>query len=190
MNYDKSLIIDFADDIQSSNCDSLVLAIIYSRDRPISKARVQREALIYNQAYTSNQAHEPYYYGGYSDDVSESYSILSDIGMVKAGSDGMVLTGFGNALSQYMGSNEDYMLGFQRVERMESSMGGLSDRELMAITYRLFPELARKSSMSAAMDPLIEILDLNGKPLKDWGPEEFLDCVREGRTLSSGRLTG
>jgi hypothetical protein len=99
----------------------------------------------------------------------------------------MTLTNFGEAIAQSMRQHENPSLELTRAEKMEASLGSLNDKELVAITYFLFPDLAKKSTISAAIEPLIDALTLNGKPLRAWDADDFLEHVRDGRPLSPGR---
>jgi len=181
MDYESEMIEDFIVDLKDTKTDLLVLCLIDSRDRPMLKTRIQKEALIFNQVYTKSE-HEPYYFGGYSDDIDESYSSLSDIGLLRTENKGYVLSGFGKAIVKALDERDDET--FRRSELLNKALANIDDRSLVAITYSLFPKLAEKSIIAESLNPLINKLIMNGKPLSDWTREEFIDCVRKGTPIT------
>ena len=189
MVYDEELIKDIIEDLGDSEPDKLVLFILHYRNRPVLRTRMQKEALIYNQAYTDREEHEAYYFGGYSDDIDESYSTLSDTGMIKNSNMGMKLTSFGSeVITQMIEEKKDNGMS-KNTELMEKSIGSVDDKSLVAITYHLFPKLAKESTIANSINPIIDSLLLNGKPLKEWNEDLFLECVRAGTIITVKRCT-
>ncbi|MBR7152275.1 MAG: hypothetical protein IKD00_00830 [Candidatus Methanomethylophilaceae archaeon] len=187
MEYDEDLIEDILYDIEEQECDKLVLILVGSRQQPMMKTRIQKMSLIYNQAYTTNREHEAYYFGGYSDDIDESYTSLLETGVLMSKSSGYVLSEFGeNLISVLKNKGNDKEL-VDRIGRMEQSLGSIEDKSLVAITYELFPDLAEKSTIARSISPLIKSLMLNDKPLVDWNADEFLNHVRKGEIIHTRR---
>ena len=187
MTYDNDFIEDVLDEIEDQECDKLVLSIVGYRNRPILKTRIQKEALIFNQVYSSDKSHEAYYFGGYSDDIDESYSSLVEIGLMKNVPSGFVLTEFGGIILNNIEQDEDK--GFiDKVRNIEKSIQFIDDKALVAITYHLFPDLAKKSTIADSISPLIEKLLLNGKALKNWNADEFKSSIRNGDIMHVERI--
>jgi len=187
--YDDKIIEDFALELKSSESDTLVLFILRSRGRPVAKTRLQKEALIFNRAYGYENEHEAYHFGGYSDDIDESYSTLSDVGIISSGSNGMTLTNFGRTVADRMASEKVDSDNRERTELLEKAIGHIDDRSLVAVTYHLFPELAEESVIRGPIRSIIDTAVLNSRPLKEWTADEFLECVRNGIPMTFGRVT-
>lgn len=181
MGYESEMIEDYIEDLKDTKTDLLVLCLIHSRAKPMLKTRIQKEALIYNQTYTKS-AHEPYYFGGYSDDVDESYSSLSDIGLLRTENKGYILSDFGNAIATTLSEKDDETI--RRSKLLNQALAKIDDKSLVAITYSLFPSLAEKSIIAESLSPLIDKMKMNNKPLRDWTPEEFIECIREGTPIT------
>lgn len=187
MTYDNDFIEDVLDEIEDQECDKLVLSIVGCREKPMLKTRIQKEALIFNQVYSSGKSHAAYYFGGYSDDIDESYSSLVEIGLMKNDSSGFVLTEFGKVILRNIEQGEGKSF-VDRVKNIEGSIHSIDDKALVAITYQVFPDLAKKSTISGSMAPLIEKLLLNGKTLKSWNADEFKSCIRNGEVMRVERI--
>ncbi len=189
MGYDESLIRDVVDDLVGSRSDPLVMAIIRSRETPTSMLRIHRSALIYNQSYAPDGYREADRIRMYTDDVEESCLMLSNIRILSPGREGMLLSGFGEAVAGHMESDDGSSPVFERARRMESSLGRIDDMYLLAITCHMYPGVALIPSESPMVAPIIRGLSLNGTPLPEWTREDFTEHVLNGDVLSPGGRT-
>lgn len=183
--YDIEIVADVAFDI--TDVDMLVLCIISSRDNKATlRTRLQRESLIYNMVYGNPKSPDPYYSGGYSDDIDESSQNIADFGLLLETSNGFKVTRFGSAVTEYKKSNGHSEM-YDRVRRLNKSLDSIDDKSLVAITYELFPEFTSNSTIQQSMNFLLANMYLNGKHISEWTYMEFINEIAKGTSFSITR---
>lgn len=183
--YDSEMVADAAFDIE--DVDMLVLCIISSRNNKTTlRTRLQKESLIYNMVYGNPRSHDPYYFGGYSDDIDEASHNLADIGLLLETPNGFKMTRFGSAVTEYK-KNDGYDETCDLIKKLNNSLDNIDDKSLVAITYKFFPEFASNSTIQGSMNALLTNMNLNGKPISEWTQDEFVDEIKKGTSFSVKR---
>ena len=130
----------------SSALDAIVVSLL--RRRPSPRTSVQKLGLLV-KAIIDRQLPEEfvsYYYGGFSEEVTESLSGLVDEGFARRSSGGSYeLTSAGGALARTL--DGDQKLGHIASTSAEllEFVAGLDDGEVVSLLYGLFPELTTAS---------------------------------------------
>lgn len=155
---------EFIDDMSES--DKIVLSIIANSPN-IKSTRLQKIALIVKAALDGKveSTHGAHLFGGFSDDIDESVNSLR--------SEGFLVYHNGNGFS----INEDGKMLFQLLLKKEGSLeskvkevvdlvDSLSDKQVTALTYKLFPQLTGNSLIKDEMskigkDVIIQSFDIN-----------------------------
>lgn len=151
-----------------SPTEKLILMVV-NHSGNLKSTRLQKLSLIIKAIFEGRTpvSHGAYYFGGFSDDVEEGSSSLRDEGIVALDPrEGYTLSQDGRELVELV-SGEDPKQD-SLVQSIVQKFSRFSDRELTALTYVLFPELAEKSVIKKKMDELgnkikISEFDLNDK---------------------------
>lgn len=127
--------------------DKLVLAIL--RFSSAKSTRIHKLGLIINAIIEGNvpESHGAYYYGGFSEDIDASLTQLMEDGLVMKTNDEFTLTTYGKKVLSLLEKREDREMEeiIEIASDVVESFSELDDRELLKLTYQLFPELTDKS---------------------------------------------
>ena len=129
--------------------DKLNLVILKNEGGKSRATRIQKLGLILNAIREGKtpSSHGPYFYGGFSDDIEESLTNLLESGIIKKEHKEYVLTNYGRKVMQYLEKLNDHEFTelIKIAKDIMPAFRELNDRELVIITYILFPELAKLS---------------------------------------------
>ena len=131
-----------------SATDKLVL-LLTKYHRYIKPTRLQKIALIvYSilEKKVPKDKYGAYFFGGFSDEIEESADALKEEGLIEyIPKKGFILTSEGKELSELIEKTSKNKENIEIVRKIVESLKDLSDGEIVALTYTLFPELTTKS---------------------------------------------
>ncbi|MHB1708758.1 MAG: hypothetical protein ACYCT2_04700 [Thermoplasmataceae archaeon] len=150
----------------ASEAEKLVLSIV-RHSGAIKATRLQKISLIAKALIDGKvtDSHGAYFFGGYSDDIdeeTENMRVEGYIGYVPG--KGFVLTEDGKVAFLAI-SNRDRKID-EVVKTVTSALRNLSDKEVTAVTYGMFPQLTGKSLIKEEITTIssrinLETLKLN-----------------------------
>ena len=129
--------------------EKLVLLIAKHHKKGLKPTRLQKLTLVITAVLTGNtkklqDTYGAYFFGGFSDDVEESANVLSEEGYLEYVKDkGYRITKEGYELAEKITKkypDKDKIIG-----EITTNLEDLSDKEMLALTYSLFPELTKNS---------------------------------------------
>jgi len=136
--------------------DKLTLVTIAGSGGKSKATRIQKLGLIINAIKEGKtpSSHEPYFYGGFSDNIEESLSYLLDSGLIKKIGTEYTITEYGKKVLKFLETNNDEVYHTLKdiVDKIMPSFRRLKDDELVLLTYILFPELTEKSLIKEDME--------------------------------------
>ncbi|AKG91893.1 hypothetical protein GAH_00772 [Geoglobus ahangari] len=145
---------------EMSYYDKLTLITIKSEGGKSRATRIQKLGLIINAIKEGKtpSSHGPYFYGGFSDDIEESLNYLLESGMIKIENGEYALTEYGRKILEYLEKklDDDYKKLKEIVEDITPPLKKLNDRDLVTLTYLLFPELAKNSLIKEEIEKILE----------------------------------
>ncbi len=128
--------------------DKLVLLLTKYHGH-IKPTRLQKIALvIYSilEKKVPTDKYGAYFFGGFSDEIEESTEDLKEEGLVEyIPGKGFTLTSEGKKISELIEKTSKNKGNIEIVRKVVESLKDLSDKEIVALTYSLFPELTKKS---------------------------------------------
>jgi len=148
---------------EMSEVDKIVLITIANSGK-IKSTRLQKLTLIIKAVYDGKiDLHKPYLFGGFSDEVDENVNSLRSEGFLIY-ENGFRINEDGEELYKALLS-EEYELD-QIAKYVIKMMEGLSDTQVTAITYKLFPALTKNSIIKDKMekvgkDIIVQSFDIN-----------------------------
>ena len=161
---DKAALKDRARDL--SRYEKIVLSILRYRDSKVTS--LQKLGLLIAAIFRGNvpEGFSAYYFGGFSDDIADSIEILEDEGYLKTAPDKhLKLTEDGVALvNDFMNDAESKRI-IDISAHIAGGMQRLSENEILAIIYLMFPELTSKSLIKNRIGKIrhaknVEVYDL------------------------------
>ncbi len=160
-------IYEYIDELSDAEKISLLLIGETSK---IKSTRLQKLALIVHSLKKGKIEieHGAYLFGGFSDDVEEGVESLRSEGYLEyKNNEGYSLTKDGKKIFEALEKKDSEIYSItQQVVKM---FNNLSDRQVTAITYKLFPELTTNSIIKEEMNRVgdnIKIEQFNLKNLK------------------------
>jgi uncharacterized protein YwgA len=128
--------------------DKLVLWLLAHGEK--SRAtRLQKMGLIVNSIIEGKtpSSHGPHNFGGFSDEIEGAIIDLSEEGLVKSEGGIYRLTAYGKEILEQLQSSKDQESNKIKgaSETITQGLRKLTDRDVTALTYVLFPELAKDS---------------------------------------------
>jgi uncharacterized protein YwgA len=148
---------------EMSEVDKIVLITIANSGK-IKSTRLQKLTLIIKAVYDGKiDLHKPYLFGGFSDEVDESVNSLRSEGFLIY-ENGFRINEDGEKLYKALLSEEHEL--DQIAKYVIKMMEGLSDKQVTAITYKLFPALTKNSIIKDEMemvgkDIIVQSFDIN-----------------------------
>jgi hypothetical protein len=131
---------------ESTETDKLVLALL--RRRPSKTTSVQKLGLIVHSVFTGKvpPGFAPHFFGGFNDDIDNSLDELLEEGYIWENDAGeYALTPAGKSLiDEYLVDPVSTKMK-DISERIVGRMTHLSDRDILAVAYEMFPELTQNS---------------------------------------------
>jgi len=192
MDENEVMLLD-TDDFNDS--DRLVLSIISNSGKSIMRTRLQKSALVYSKVFGDIVKHIAYSFGGYSEDVDESVDTLLDVGAITDTKNGYALTPYGKNMADFLRRvSSEYVDVDAHSKQLSNALNGVSDRELVGLTYHLYPETSEGSIIKESVDRLNKTLSVNGKDLSDFDLKSFEREIKAGNpikvTEKRGRRNG
>ncbi len=144
---------DLADYIDATSEAERVTLLVIGYSGEIKSTRLQKMSLIVKAALDGKvpKTHGAYLFGGYSDDVEEGAENMRSEGYVA------YVSGKGYRLSE--DGEEAFKLLCKKEPKMEKTvkqvtdmLKSLSDKQITAVTYKFFPELAENSIIKEEME--------------------------------------
>lgn len=129
--------------------EKLILLIAKNHKKGLKPTRLQKLTLIITSVLTGStkklqEAYGAYFFGGFSDDVEESANVLSEEGYLEYVKDeGYIITEEGKELAEKIAKK--YPDKDKIIKEIATNLEDLSDKEILALTYSLFPELTKNS---------------------------------------------
>jgi len=126
--------------------DKLVLALV-SR-RPSRATAIQKIGLLVNSVLSGTvpAGFEPHFFGGFNETIDASVEELQEEGFLWQDDAGAYsLTPSGKSLLEDYLTDRESTKVKELTEQIAGRMANLSDREIIAIAYEMFPELTGKS---------------------------------------------
>lgn len=130
----------------SSSLDAIVVSLL--RKRPSPRTSVQKLGLLVKAIIDRRLPDEfvSYYYGGFSEEVTESLSSLVDEGFARRSSGGSYeLTPAGSTLARTLEADQKLGRVSSTSAELLDFVAGLDDGEVVSLLYGLFPELTTES---------------------------------------------
>ena len=129
--------------------EKLILLIAKHHKKGLKPTRLQKLTLVITAVLTGStkklqDAYGAYFFGGFSDDVEESANVLSEEGYLEYIKDeGYVITQEGKELTEKIAKK--YPDKDKIIRKITTNLEDLSDKEILALTYSLFPQLTKNS---------------------------------------------
>jgi len=139
-----------------------MVILITGHTSNIKSTRLQKLSLIVKALIDGKipRGYNAYLFGGYSDDIAESAENMRDEGFMKYESGiGYILSDDGKEIFKMISSEDKKMEDI--VKKVSDMFNGISDEKVTAITYKLFPDLTKKSIIKDKMDKIGGEIDLN-----------------------------
>lgn len=131
---------------ETSETDKLVLALI--RQRPSRTTTVQKLGLIVHSVFKGAvpPGFEAHFFGGFNDDIDNSLDELLEEGYLWENDNGeYALTPAGKTLVDRFLTDPTATKLKDVSDRIVRRMARLSDREILAVAYEMFPDLTKNS---------------------------------------------
>ncbi len=171
-----------------SDSEVLVLLII-DEEKPILKTRLQKLSLIYHELYdsdTNTTDHHAYFFGGYSDDIDEAATNLTDKGILDEGKNGYSLTEYGIKLRQFFLKEYEDIEQIDRICKIKKAVSQIPDRNLVGLTYHFYGESAKNSTIKQSVEKLNSNSVYDGLSLRDYPKDIFETKLRNGEEVKGG----
>ena len=142
-----------------------IMVIGYSNE--VKSTRLQKMVLVAKAILEGNvpTTHGAYLFGGYSNDVDEGTETLRSEGFLSYESGkGFYLSDDGKKMFQYLKAKEPKIN--DTVQKVSELFKGLSDKQVTAITYKLFPQLAENSIIKEEMEKIGKNIQIETFKLK------------------------
>lgn len=142
-----------------------ILFIGYSGE--IKSTRLQKMALVAKAILEGKvpTTHGAYLFGGYSDDIDEGTETLRSEGFLKYESGrGFSLTDDGGKMFEYLKGKETKLNDIAK--KVSAMFKGLSDKQVTAITYKLFPQLTGNSVIKEEMERIGDSINIETFKMK------------------------
>jgi len=182
---DKELIKDEMENL--SDADKLVLSVLFASNK-VKATRLQKVGLLVNAIVEGKvpSSHDAYFYGGFSEEIEDSVTKLSDNRLLNPTSEGFVLTQYGKLIFNRMKAAKD-KTGYERIEIAEAVIAALSrlkDSDVLDLTYYLFPELAANSLIRKEVEKRLKERGIRGVKayrFKKEDLDEFISKIQSGQ---------
>jgi Mn-dependent DtxR family transcriptional regulator len=141
---------EFVEDMSES--DKIVLLTI-ANSGTIKSTRLQKIALMIKAVLDGKveSSHGAYLFDGFSDDIDESVNSLRSEGfLIYEHGTGYKVSNDGMKLSQTLSSKENQLEN--KVNDVIKMLKDLSDKQVTALTYRLFPQMTENSIIKEEMN--------------------------------------
>ena len=177
---DRELIKDEIENL--SDADRLVLSILFTGNKA-KVTRLQKIGLLVNAIMEGRvpSSHDSYFFGGFSEDIEDSITKLSDNSMLNPTTDGFVLTPYGKLVFSQMkamkDSAEDRRLDV--VEEVVNALSRLSDKDVLDVTYYLFPELTENSLIKKQVERRLKERGIRGVKAYRFKKEELSGFINK-----------
>jgi hypothetical protein len=154
---------------EMSESDKIVLSIV-ANSPYIKSTRLQKIALITKAALDGKVelTHGAYLFGGFSDDIDESVNSLRSEGfLVYQNGNGFSVNEDGKKLFQLLSAGEGRLES--KVKEVIELVENLSDKQVTALTYKLFPQLTGNSIIKEEMNRIgkdLTVLSFDIKKIK------------------------
>jgi len=135
--------------------------LIIGHTGEIKSTKLQKISLIVKAAMDGKvpTTHGAYLFGGYSDDVEEAAEGMRSEGFLAYESGkGFSLTQDGKDIFELLSKKEPKMN--ETVRQVIEMLRGLSDKQITAITYKLFPEFTKNSIIKDEMKKIGENINI------------------------------
>lgn len=155
-----------ANDEDLSELDKMLLLII-NFSGSVKATRLQKLGILGNVALGHNHdsIHNPYYFGGFSDEIEEESTFLHEQGYLRQTPGGLVLSPTGvKCVEELKNKNEKEAT---TIKGIVETLRRYSDKEVTAITYKMFPDLADKSIIREEVDKISQRLPIIELEYKD-----------------------
>ena len=142
-----------------------ILFIGYSNE--VKSTRLQKMVLVAKAILEGKvpTTHGAYLFGGYSDDIDEGTETLRSEGFLSYESGkGFYLSDDGNKIFEYLKKKETKLN--DTVQQVSEMFKGLSDKQVTAITYKLFPQLTENSVIKEEMEKIGKNINIETFKLK------------------------
>ena len=142
-----------------------ILFIGYSNE--VKSTRLQKMVLVAKAILEGKvpTTHGAYLFGGYSDDIDEGTETLRSEGFLSYESGkGFYLSDDGNKIFEYLKKKETKLN--DTVHKVSEMFKGLSDKQVTAITYKLFPQLTENSVIKEEMEKIGNNINIETFKLK------------------------
>ena len=152
---------DLADYIGATSEAERVTLLVIGHSGEIKSTRLQKISLIVKAALEGKvpKTHGAYLFGGYSDDVEEGAESMRSEGYVNYESGkGYHLSQDGEEVFQFLCKKEPKMN--ETVKQVTEMLKGLSDKQITAVTYKLFPDLTTNSIIKNEMKRIGENINI------------------------------
>jgi uncharacterized protein YwgA len=145
--------------------------------------RIQKLGLIVNSLREGRapSSHGPHFYGGFSDEIDESLIHLRENGLVKeSGAETYSLSTYGKEVVACLAKSMD-----PESKKIHEASGvitpalrGMSDRDVTALTYALFPELTTESVIKAQIQKRTDSGQIKGIRIYRFKKSELKDFLK------------
>lgn len=152
-------------DIASEPEKIAILFLGYSDE--VKSTRLQKMVLVAKAILEGKvpASHGAYMFGGYSDDIDEGTETLRSEGFLSYGAGkGFYLSNDGKKLFEYLKEKETKLN--DTVQKVSEMFKGLSDKQVTAITYKLFPQLTKNSVIKEEMEKIGDKINIETFKLK------------------------
>lgn len=170
--------------------DSEVLVLLFMDEGASTfKTRLQKLSLLYHELYDAGSYstdHHAYFFGGYSDDIDESATNLTDMGILDETEHGYELTEYGIKLRRFFQKEYDDEEQMDRIDRIKKAVSLIPDRNLVGLTYHFYQDSAKNSTIKKSVDRMNSSSIYDGVPLNDYPLSLFEEKLRKGDTIRAG----
>ena len=177
-------------DYDSLSDSDIIVMLILDGDTSVSKTRLQKTSLLYrklNKKTTDVTDFDVDLFGGYFDDIDESATNLTDMGILKEDRYGYSLTEYGRNLHRFILDEYDDMDQIKRIENIKSATALIPDRNLVGLSYHFYKEIAVSSAIRESVKKLNDRSSYDGIPLSEYNKADFESKLRSGTPISMER---
>lgn len=138
--------------------DELLIVSLISLSNKIKSTRLQKLSLLSKAIIDGNvpSTHNAYYFGAFSDEIEENAGQLREEGFLKYDeANGFTLSDDGKKVNdEFKVAKPDLV---EKLDKLVKTVSKLNDEKLIALTYALFPQLAKNSLIKEKISKTPEI---------------------------------
>ena len=173
--------IDAAEDADAMTDSDVSVMFITELSGTVEKTRLQKLSLMFDMIYDDKAEEHGAYRCGYSDDIDESAQNLVASGSLKESYAGYSVTDYGKEVLEILKTTDSGK--YEDMKKILNAFKRVKDREIVGITYHLYPEYTKNSTIKKSVDALNRRMMINGVKLEKINPKSLIEDIKNGVPL-------